>query len=382
MIFLCTIVVLIVIVGFVSIIHFYFFLVATDYAENTSSKSYCNEMSRFHTQLIQNAHWNPVIAAPTKIPVATKNMTTITPSSPPITSSSMPSSSCWNWILFSPEYYSEYYSPSSSSCIQHQQKIEGQKDDDSNLNLLAGLPTCLLALLYLKPKLMHSSDEENDSDQEISSIHLADESLLSLSSGNYIAEHITNTSSSSSLSSDCNNDSNFKIDKQKSKQNRSSTPDTDDGYQSASDASRSDYSQQSLIPDDRHDGKDDITIMKHSSPTSFSPRCLTYAAAVKPITPLADKKSSSVTPIAKPKQTINDTLLKMSITGTNDVLHTKGQRLKFIAPRFERMHHAKYSSSSSTTTRKSVLFNSSNRTQVRSTTNNQRNDSFYSTRRR
>ena len=379
MILLCTIVVLIAIIGFVFIIYFYFFLVATNYSENASPQSYCNEMSRFHTQSIQNAqNWNPVIAAPTKTSIVTKNMTTITPSMPIASSLMSSSSSCWNWILFSPEYYSEYYSPS-SFCTQHQQKIEGQKDDDSNLNLLASLPTWLLTLLYLEPKLIRASDE-NDSDQEISSIHVAKESLLSLSSVNYIAEHVTNNSSSASLSLDCNNGSNLEINNKKSEQNRSPTPDTDDGYQSASDASRSDYSQKSLIAENRHDSKDDITIIKHSSLTSFTPRCLTYAAAVKPITSLADK-ASLVTPIAKPKQTSNDTLLKTSITGTNEVLHIKGQRLKFIAPRFERMHYTKYPWSS-TTIRKGVLSNSSNRIQVHSTTNNDRNHIFNSMRRR
>ena len=163
-------------------------------------------------------------------------------------------------------------------------------------------------------------------------------------------------------------------------QNRSSTPDTDDGYQSASDASRSDYSQQSSIPYDHHNSKDDITINEHSLPTPLMPRRISYAAAVKPIITSTNKISSLPTPIGKPKQIINNTLLPT--TGTNDMLNSNGQKLKFIAPRFERMHHAKqYSSSSSSITTKNSSTNSSSRAQIRSTNNNQRNHIVNPTRR-
>ena len=75
---------------------------------------------------------------------------------------------------------------------------------------------------------------------------------------------------------------------QKSQQNRSSTPDTDDGYQSASDASRSDYSQQSSLHYDHHNSKDDITI---NVPSSLMPKRISYAAAVKPIITLTNNNN-------------------------------------------------------------------------------------------
>ncbi|CAF4966531.1 unnamed protein product, partial [Rotaria socialis] len=74
--------------------------------------------------------------------------------------------------------------------------------------------------------------------------------LSSLS--NSINEKRNNISSNRSLSSDNKSSSNLNINKQNLKNDRSSTPDTDDGYQSASDASRSDYSQQSSRRDEHH----------------------------------------------------------------------------------------------------------------------------------
>jgi len=331
----------------------------------TSNSSYGDEMSSYQTATpTRKPYWSPIIAAPTK------NMTIVTPpsSSSSSSSSSSPSSSssaCWDWLLFSPQYYSEFYTPSSTFVHHHRQKIEEEENDDNDLNFLASLPTCLLALLYLTPKLIHTSDDENDSDQEIGSLHRTDQPLLSSKSRK-------NISSNLSLSSDNNNNNNSKsnIDGgQKIKTNRSSTPDTDDGYQSASDASRSDYSQQSSIPSDHHNSKDDITI-----PAPLMPRRLSYAAAVKPIITSTNKISSLVTPINKPKQTITN-------ISTNDMLNSNGQKLKFIAPRFERMHHAKQYPSSSLSSAPS-----SNRTQIRSTNYNnnhhQRNHIVNPTRRR
>ncbi|CAF3005765.1 unnamed protein product [Rotaria sp. Silwood2] len=333
--------------------------VITDCYVTTSSNSYGDEMPSFHTTPTRNAYWNPVIAAPTK------NMTIPTSSSSIISSSSSSASTCWDWLLFSPEYYSDVYTPLTS----YVQKIEEEKDNDIDCNFLASLPTCLLALLYITPKLIHTSDDENDSDQEISSLHRNDESLLSSLSKNPISSKL-------SLSSDNNNNnSNLNINNQNSKEDRSSTPDTDDGYQSASDASRSDYSQQSSIHDDHKNSKDDIIITKHSLPTPLMPRRITYAAAVKPITTLTNKISSSPVLTNKSKQITNNTLSTTTTTNTNDILNTKGQKSKFIAPRFERMHHAKQYTSSSI---------SSNRTQIRSNNNNnnQRNYIVNSTRRR
>jgi hypothetical protein len=353
--------------------HLVFFLVTTSDCYVTSSASaYGDEMSSYQTTPTRKAYWNPAIVAPTK------NMTI---SSPPLpvaassSSSSSPPSACWDWLLFSPQYYSEFYTPSSTFGHHYQQKIEEENDDDKNLNFLASLPTCLLTLLYLTPKLIRTSDDENGSDQEINSLHRTDEALLSSSSMNHIDKKMNNISSNSSLSSNNNKNPNLNIDGQQIKQNRSSTPDTDDGYQSASDASRSDYSQQSSIPYDHHNSKDDITINEHSLPTPLMPRRISYAAAVKPIT-----ISTLSTPIGKPKQIINNTL-STTAGNPNDMLNSNGQKLKFIAPRFERMHHAKQYSSSSTTT-KNPSTSSSNRTQIHSTNNNQRNPIFNPVRRR
>jgi len=110
------------------------------------------------------------------------------------------------------------------------------------------------------------------------------------------------------------------------------------------------------------------------------PRRLSYAAAVKPIITSTNRISSLSTPINKPKQTITN-------IPTNDMLNSNGQKLKFIAPRFERMHHAKQYSSSSSSSSSLSSAPSSNRTQIRSINYNnnnhhQRNHIVNSTRRR
>jgi hypothetical protein len=330
-----------------------------------STDSYSDEMSSSSLPYQSpNTHWNPVIAAPIKTSIQQNPSTTITSSSSPSSSSSSSSSSsaCWDWLLYPPEIYSHLYIPS-SSFIQHQQ----QKQDD-DFDLLASLPTWLLALLYPSMKQIHIMDDENDSDQEISSLSKNhDEPLLSMN----IEKKINHVSSNLSLSSENS------LNGQKLQQNRSSTPDTDDGYQSASDASRSDYSQQSLLHYDHHNSKDDITI---NVPSSLMPKRISYAAAVKPIAPLINQKISSlITPIIKTKNNSS------SLMTTNDLLNNNGQKLKFIAPRFERMHHAKQYSTTTTTTTKDSLSSSSNRTQIRSNNNhnyNQRNHIINSTRRR
>ncbi|UJR31212.1 hypothetical protein I4U23_018716 [Adineta vaga] len=343
-----------------------------NYYVTTSLNPYGDEMSSYQTTTsTRKAHWNPVIVAPTK------NMNMITPSIPDVSSppSLSPTSSCWDWLLFSPQYYSELYTPS-PTCIQHKKIDEENEDKNLDWNFLATLPTCLLALLYLTPTLIHTSDDENDSDQEMNSLHLTDESSLPL---NHIEMKLNNISSNLLTSLKTSN----------SNSNRSSTPDTDDGYQSANDASRSDYSQPSSVPYDHHNSKDDISINEHSLPTPLMPHRISYAAAVKPITTsITTKVSSLPIEIGKSKQTINKTL--SGITATNDISNTNGQKLKFIAPRFERMHHAKQHSSLLSITTTSVKTSSStasNRTQTRSMTNNnnnyhQRNHMMNSTRRR
>jgi hypothetical protein len=337
----------------------------------TSTGSYADEMSSSSLSYqTSNTHWNPVIAAPTKSSSVVTNsihqndIHTIKPSS-----SSSSSSACWDWLLYPPEIYSHLYIPSSSFVQQQQQ------DDD--LDLLASLPTWLLALLYPSMKQIHSRDDENDNDQEISSLNNNhDEPLLSMN----IDKKINHVSSNLSLSSE------KPLNIQKPLQNRSSTPDTDDGYQSASDASRSDYSQQSSLHYDHHNSKDDITI---NVPSSLMPKRISYAAAVKPmITPINNNNNNKISPSSTPiiKMKNNSSLLT-----TNDMLNNNGQKSKFIAPRFERMHHAKqYSSSSTTTTTTTTNRDSSssstsltNRTQIRSNNHhNQRNHINNSSRRR
>ena len=134
----------------------------------TSTDSYSDEMSSSSSSIPYqnpNTHWNPVIAAPIKASMSQNPLTTITSSSLPSSSSSSSSSSaCWDWLLYPPEIYRHLYIPS-SSFIQQQQK---QQDDD--FDLLASLPTWLLALLYPSMKQIHIMDDENDSDQEISSL--------------------------------------------------------------------------------------------------------------------------------------------------------------------------------------------------------------------
>jgi hypothetical protein len=333
----------------------------------TSTGSYADEMSSSSSYQTSNTHWNPVIAAPTKTSIVTN---TIHQNDIPTIKPSSSSSACWDWLLYPPEIYSHLYIPS-SSFIQQQQ----QEDD---LDLLVNLPTWLLALLYPSMKQIHSTDDENDSDQEISSLnnHNHDEPLLSMN----IDKKITHVSSNLSLSSENN------LNGSKTQENRSSTPDTDDGYQSASDASRSDYSQQSSsLHYDHHNSKDDITI---NVPSSLMPKRISYAAAVKPMAAAINNNNNnnkiSPSPISIIKMKMNSSLLT-----TNDMLNNNGQKSKFIAPRFERMHHAKqYSSSTTTTIHKDLSSSSStltNRTQIRSNNNNnhnQRNHIINSSRRR
>ena len=276
----------------------------SDYYVTTSNDSRSDEMTTASTPY--QTPWNPVITAPTRPSLSTLNP--LPPKHLPMTkssSSSSPPSACWDWLLYPPEIYSHLYIPS-SSFIQAE-----SKDDD--LNLLTSLPTWLLALLYPSIKTDCSMDDENESDQEISSLPTHDEALISM----HIEKKLPSSASSTLplLSSD-------KLPHDQT--NRSSTPDTDDGYQSASDASRSDYSQQSSLPFDAH--------------APLTPKRISYAAAVKPLAPVVNNRinSAPTTPIVKTKN--------HSSTDIN------GQKSKFIAPRFERMHHAKQHSSSTTTT--------------------------------
>jgi hypothetical protein len=171
----------------------------SDYYVTPSNSSYGDEMSSYQTTPIRKTYCNPIIAAPNK------NMTIITPSVPVISSSSSSASACWDWLLFSPQYYSEFYTPSSTYVHHQQQKVNEEENDDNDLNFLTSLPTCLLALLYLTPKLIRTSDDENDSDQEINSLHRTDEPLLSSISINKIDKKNNNISSNLSLSSNNNN---------------------------------------------------------------------------------------------------------------------------------------------------------------------------------
>lgn len=248
-----------------------------------------------------NAHCNPIITAPKKLSTTT---TTTNPSS------SSSSNTSWDWLLYSPDFDSHLYRPASSSS-SFIQSMKSSHDESDELDLLASLPTWLLALLSHSNQPM---DDENEADQEIHSLHRhhhhhrfeRDEPCLTM-------QHV---SSSRPLSTDP-----LHFQATSKEQARSSTPDTDDGYQSASDASRSDYSHQSPI-------------------ISQVPPKISYAAAVKPL-PIhpsffpSNRKSSTPSPLL----TMNDS-----------TMNAMSQKLKFIAPRFERMHHAKqYSSSASAT---------------------------------
>lgn len=320
----------------------------SDYYVITSNSSYGDEMSSYQTMPILKPYWSPVIAAPNK------NPTSIRPTLP--VSSSNSSSARWDWLLYSPQYYSEIYSPSST--FVHYQKIDEEETDGLDWNLLASLPTCLLALLYLTPTLIQTSADENDNDQELSSLHRCNARPLSPTS---IEKKQLNLSSDNQHSlSNSNNDG---------PNNRSSTPDTDDGYQSASDASRSDYSHQSSIPTNLSQSNDDITLHERSVPTSLMPRRISYAAALKPtIPPSFSTATTAATTIGKNKQAMNHPFSNNVVS--NDLSNSNGQKMKFIAPRFERMHHAKQ-------------YSSSNRTPIRTNNNNnQRNQTINSTRRR
>ena len=279
-----------------------------DYYVPTSSDSYSDEMSA--TSSPYQTPWNPVITAPTKISPALNSIPEkVLPMAKP--SSSSPASACWDWLLYPPEIYSHLYIPSSSF-------LQPQVQEDE-WNLLTSLPTWLLALLY--PSMKNSicpMDDENESDQEISSLRNHDEKKLPS-----VSSTLPLSSSEKPLHDQIN---------------RSSTPDTDDGYQSASDASRSDYSQQSSLHYD-HSRKD--------VPSTLTPKRISYAAAVKPLVPMMNQKiySAPTTPINKMKNS-------SSCLSNNDSSMSipNGQKSKFIAPRFERMHHAKQYSSSTTTT--------------------------------
>ncbi|CAF1048489.1 unnamed protein product [Rotaria sordida] len=338
----------------------------TDYHNTNSTGSYSDEMlsSPYQTS---NTHWNPVVSSSTKttsiiINSPQKNSITTNISSSSSSSSSS-TSGCWDWLLYSPDIYSHLYIPSSSFIQQQQQ------DDD--LDLLARLPTWLLVLLYPSMKYNHKMDDENDNDQEIISLNNNnntnnhDEALLSMN----IDKQVNQVSSNLSLSSE------HTLNCQKIQQNRSLTPDTDDGYQSASDASRSDCSQQSSLQYDinnNNNNKDDII---NNTSSVLIPKRISYAAAVKPIgtsTINNNNNNNNISSLSTPIIKIKNNSSSLTI---NDISNNNGQKLKFVAPRFERMHHAKqYSSSTTTTTTAIKDISSTNRAQIRSNNNNNNNN--------
>ena len=262
----------------------------------TSVDSYADEMSsRQTTPHTRNLSYQAENVTPTRVP-------------PPPAMDTSPSA-CWDWLLFPPTSYPELY-----TCVYPPPSPRPDNHDDGHL--CASLPTCLLALLYSTLNLSNESDDENESDQEISTLQPIDEPL-STTTGN-ISSTLLLSSAQTTTSTESK---------------RSSTPDTDDGYQSASDASRSDYSQTSS-------GASDSV---HVHEPSIAPR-ISYAAAVKPlaapITTCMHKSSSSITTISKGKQTMNNSL--STVSGASDnYTNNNSQKIKFIAPRFERIHHAK-----------------------------------------
>ena len=311
---------------------------------------------------VNNPHWNPTIAAPRRSSPIVEPLTTIPRSSP------SPSAACWDWFLYSPELDSHLHTPSSSF-------VQSIKQHDDDLDLLLCLPSWLLVLLSPSNQRIRSTDDENETDQEMTSLqhYYPDEPFLSLL-------HVDNGSSQSTLSSESASTDSFSSQLQEEK-NRSSTPDTDDGYQSASDASRSDYSQQTSLPYEPLMTRKDQTRVNGpagSSSASMTHR-ISYAAAVKPVssTPSPTGKSNSLASGSgvKGKQTIPSSPSNDSSSNAN------GQKLKFIAPRFERMHHAKqYLPSTTMTSKDSSLL--TNRSQSRSNNLVQRQPMIQSTRRR
>lgn len=219
----------------------------------------------------------------------------------------------WDWLLFSPDYYSDCYTPSASSSVNSTTVI----DEWTFSHLLTSLPTWLLTLLTLIPT---SSSDLNENEVE---------DLPHSSSIEYASSLLSSSPSS--------------IGEKDTKSNRSSTPDTDDGYQSASDYSHS-LSSQPFVDS-----------------TLIHPQRLSYAAAtVKP-------QSNLSTTNSKGKQIINNSLSTIS-DGNENGSNNGNPKLKFIAPRFERMHHAKQSSSTSTSA-SSMKNGSISRTSHRTTTN-------------
>ena len=313
---------------FMSLFLLLFLASTSNYYTPTSNGFPANEMSSYQPTLqTANAYQSPL------------------PKKTAMTRPTASSAARWDWLLFPPDSYPECYTPSPTFVASP------PPSELSDTDLVACLPTCLLALLCLTPSLIPPSNEENEGDPEIRSLGVPTETDPS------------------------------------TKVNRSSTPDTDDGYQSASDASRSDYSHASSssslsIPVDQLISQHDATNNEHRSLTSAHSTRLSYAAATKPtlLAPTNTNKLSSA--MNKGKQTNKNPL--STIVDINESLTTSGQKLKFTAPRFERMHHAKQHSSAttmSTTAMKSSLISPTNRTSTRSN-NNQRSHVVHSTRRR
>jgi hypothetical protein len=366
----------------------------------TDGAYYVDEMSTVSLpiQTTTNTYCNPVIAAPAKASIVIKTTNV------PATSTSSSSSACWDWRLYSPQFYSHFYTPSSTYVVQNHCHVDDDFDSPPSL------PTWLLALLYPSPKIIRSSDDENDTDQEIHSLNTNDDepsspigidNKISHGSSNFLSTD-SNPNHNNHLNVRCSSTS-VNVDwQQAQQQHRSSTPDTDDGYQSATDASRSDYSQQSssstssLHYDHRTTSKEDMTI--HSgqpsvpsshlqpppTPTPLMPGRISYAAAAKPMaTTSSTNKVTASSPLSKTpsltavvgKTKPTTTTTSTSPTGTTNDSLNGSQKPKFIAPRFERMHHAKQYSTTA-----SIKDMSTARMGTRST--NQRTNSVNSARRR
>lgn len=323
-------------------------------------------------------HWNPTIAAPRRSsPIVDHKPEDQLMTIP--RSSASPSAACWDWLLYSPELDSHLHTPSSSF-------VQSIKQHEDDLDLLVSLPSWLLVLLSPSNSRIRSTDDENESDQEMTSLHryYRDEPLLSPMHVDHGSSQLT--SSSESLRTDPSSSQLALYSHMQEEKNRSSTPDTDDGYQSASDASRSDYAQQLSLPYEPLMTRKDQT--RFNGPTGLSSSSMaqriSYAAAVKPITslPSTAAKSNSLVPGSGVKGKQPMPLLSNSGDSSSNA---NGQKLKFIAPRFERMHHAKqYSSPSTTATPITGKDSSSSTHRSQSRANNyvQRHPMIQSTRRR
>lgn len=249
----------------------------------------------------------------------------------------------WDWLIFNPSYHSEIDNPSSI--------VVTSPILDENLNereiFENYLPSFLVRSLSFRRTSVSNSDDENENDVEIRSLEMS---------------NVVRRNNSLNTAD--------RPDETMIKSKRSSTPDTDDGYQSASDASRSDYSNPSSS------NVVDLTINQSEESSSSTTTRLTYAAAAKPtsVAVLSNQTSRGQTSNNKGQKSSNFIENNEQFSANNNA------KLKFIAPRFERIHNAKQTENSNGSNKKSTNSMSSNKNSNRNS--NSRTHPSVSTRRR